>query len=282
MSEPGYILKNADAVKLPRASTFLPPSSDPWTRAHLDARGLSAGWHAAGRWVPGGPSAVRWLAEARRADRPRAFATDLDPAGRLRPWARTRRCWRTTSPKRLPRAGSTLVHRVGPPGARAPSKAFAQPSPARFARVALAGDRRPRPRPAPLQLPRRPRRGSRVGRTPPGLVPRDHWQRAVGALAFGRRLPGLLGAWGSPSVGAEGFSPLSSIPRPCSIASPTSRSARSSSPPGLATEAEMHSTWTTCLRGLGHAADGPPDHGLGPQVEPAPRPFGLLSTVASI
>ncbi len=50
---------------------------DPWTRAHLDARGLSAGWRC---WEvgAGGPNTVRWLAE-RVGLTGHVLATDLDP-----------------------------------------------------------------------------------------------------------------------------------------------------------------------------------------------------------
>ncbi len=52
-------------------------SASAWTRAHLDARGLSAGWRC---WEvgAGGPNTVRWLAE-RVGPTGHVLATDLDP-----------------------------------------------------------------------------------------------------------------------------------------------------------------------------------------------------------
>ncbi|MGE0787824.1 MAG: methyltransferase domain-containing protein [Sandaracinaceae bacterium] len=76
MEDAGYILENANPVAASRLDV-LASIFDPWTRAHLDARGLSAGWRC---WEvgAGGPSTVRWLAE-RVGPSGRVLATDLDP-----------------------------------------------------------------------------------------------------------------------------------------------------------------------------------------------------------
>ena len=76
LSESGYILKNADAAASTRLDV-LASIFDPWTWAHLDALGLSAGWRC---WEvgAGGPNTVRWLAQ-RVGPTGYVLATDLDP-----------------------------------------------------------------------------------------------------------------------------------------------------------------------------------------------------------
>lgn len=76
MTGSGYVLANANPVAQTRLEV-LASIFDPWTHAHLEARGLSAGWRC---WEvgAGGPGLARWMAE-KVGPTGYVLATDLDP-----------------------------------------------------------------------------------------------------------------------------------------------------------------------------------------------------------
>lgn len=204
MSETGYILKNSDTAA-PTRLDVLASLFDPWTRAHLDALGLSAGWRC---WEvgAGGPNTVRWLAE-RVGPTGHVLATDLDPR-----WAAAA-------------AGenvSVLAHDV----AQAPPEASWDLIHARLvlthvpererALRNLAGALRPGgwlvvedpdPDLLPVTCLDGPKEACELANRLRASF-RSMLAARGGSLAFGRRLPGLMGALGLADVGAEAYFPV--------------------------------------------------------------------------
>lgn len=204
MSESGYILKNADAVASTRldvlASVF-----DPWTRAHLDARGLTAGWRC---WEvgAGGPNTVRWLAE-RVGPTGHVLATDLDPR-----WASAAAGENVTVlahdvTEAPPETGFDLIHaRLVLTHVPEREKALSN----------LAGALRPGgwlviedadPDLLPLSCLDGPEEARELANRLRASF-RSMLAARGGSLAFGRRVPGLMSGVGLTDVGAEAYFPV--------------------------------------------------------------------------
>jgi SAM-dependent methyltransferase len=204
MSEPGYILANADTVASTRLDV-LASIFDPWTRTHLDAIGLSAGWRC---WEvgAGGPNTVRWLAE-RVGPTGHVLATDLDPR-----WAAaavganvTVLTHDVTAPP--PEDGFDLIH----------ARLVLTHVPEREQALRnLAGALRPGgwlviEDPDPDLLPVSCLDGPEEARELANRLRasfRSMLAARGGALAFGRRLPGLLTELGLADVKADAYFPV--------------------------------------------------------------------------
>jgi SAM-dependent methyltransferase len=204
MSESGYLLKNADAVACTRLDV-LASIFDPWTRAHLDARGLSAGWRC---WEvgAGGPNTVRWLAE-RVGPTGHVLATDLDPRWAAAAIGANVSVLAHDVAEAPPEGGFDLIH----------ARLVLTHVPERERALRnLAGALRPGgwlvvEDPDPDLMPLSCLDGPDEARELANRLRasfRSMLAARGGSLAFGRRLPGLLSGLGLADVGAEAYFPV--------------------------------------------------------------------------
>lgn len=204
MSDAGYILDNAHAVAATRLDV-LASLFDPWTRAHLDARGLAAGWRV---WEvgAGGPSTVRWLAE-RVGPTGHVLATDLDPRWAAAAAGANVAVVAHDVAQAPPETGFDLIH----------ARLVLTHVPEREQALRhLAGALRPGgwlvvEDPDPDLLPvicfDGPDEACDLANRLRGAF-RSMLAARGGSLAFGRRLPGLLRGLGLAEVGAEAYFPV--------------------------------------------------------------------------
>lgn len=204
MSESGYLLKNADSVAGTRLDV-LASIYDPWTRSHLDARGLTAGWLC---WEvgAGGPNTVRWLAE-RVGPSGYVLATDLDPRWAANAIGSNVSVLAHDVTQAPPEEGFDLIH------ARlvlthVPDRELAMRN--------LVGALRPGgwlviEDPDPDLLPLSCLDGPEEARELANRL-RSSFRSMLaargGSLAFGRRLPGLLKGLELTEVGADAYFPV--------------------------------------------------------------------------